>query len=128
MSKLSKDEPYAINPVDPKVIREFETGATRDTEDGKLDFEAFFSPAVLLKYAEYMNEHRTQKDGKVRAGDNWQKGIPRDAYMKSMMRHFMDVWLAHRGEPGHTEPLEEALCALLFNAMGYLFNVIEDKP
>lgn len=46
--------------------------------------------------------------------------------MKSLWRHFFDVWKIHRGGKAH-DPLtgrevmiEEALCALLFNAMGYL--------
>ena len=62
-------------------MREFETGATRDTNDGKLDFEGFLSPLALVRYAEYMNKNRIQADGKVRASDNWQKGIPREVYM-----------------------------------------------
>lgn len=119
---------YEFTEANPEGrLREFESGATRDTESGKLDFEAFFSPRVLLRYAEYMDKHRTRSDGTRREGDDWQKGMPSDVYMKSMLRHLMDVWLFHRGmtEFGRTDNLEEALCAVVFNAMGYLFNVIE---
>jgi len=35
-------------------VRTFDTGATRDTEDGKLDYEGFLSGRVLKRYAEYM--------------------------------------------------------------------------
>lgn len=104
-------------------VRLFDSGATRSAEEGKLDFEGFLSPVVLKRYAEYMNKHRTQPDGSVRPSDNWQKGIPLDSYMKSMLRHVMDVWLHHRGY-GHMaeEPLEDALSALTFNALGYRFE------
>jgi len=32
---------------DTGTIRQFTTGATRDTSDGKLDYEGFISPLVL---------------------------------------------------------------------------------
>ena len=44
--------------VSDNKIRTFETGATRDTELGKLDYEGFLSPTVLKAYAEYLNKHR----------------------------------------------------------------------
>jgi hypothetical protein len=109
----------------PKAVRTFETGATRDTDEGKLDFEGYLSPVVLLRYAEYMRNHQATADGQVRPGDNWQKGMPPEAYMKSMLRHLMDVWLMHRGYPSDTgASIEDALCAVMFNAMGYLFQVM----
>jgi len=80
-----------------EVIRRFDTGATRDTDEGKLDFEGFLSPLVLERYAQYMNKHRKQSDGKLRDSDNWQKGIPLKAYIKSLWRHFFDLWKIHRG-------------------------------
>jgi hypothetical protein len=107
-------------------IRRFPTGATRDTEDGKLDYEGFLAPRVLERYACYMHEHRVQPDGTMRASDNWQKGIPKDAYMKSLWRHFMEVWTCHR-EGVEGKRLEDALCAVMFNTMGYLFEVLGEK-
>lgn len=108
------------------AIRTFNTGATRNTEVGKLDYEGFLSPLVLERYAEYMHKHRLQADGNLRDSDNWQKGIPKDAYMKSGWRHFMDWWRAHRGLSCR-EGVEEALCALLFNVMGYLYETLKEK-
>lgn len=105
--------------------RYFEGGAYRDTETGKLDYEGFLSPAVLQKFAEYMNAHRVQSDGTLRPADNWQKGIPRDVYMKSMFRHFVDVWQAHRGLPTDATHLD-ALMALLFNVQGYAFELLRE--
>ncbi|KKK91068.1 hypothetical protein LCGC14_2716670, partial [marine sediment metagenome] len=109
-------------------MREFESGATRDTVEGKFDFEGFLSPAVLNRYAEYMNKHRTQADGNVRDSDNWQKGIPLDVYMKSGFRHFFSWWANHRHvDDVVKEDIEESLCALLFNVMGYLHEYLKDK-
>jgi len=114
---------------DNGIIRKFESGATRDTSQGKLDYEAFLSPLVLQRYAEYLNKHRLQSDGTLRDGDNWQKGIPIETYMKSKMRHSIDTWLMHRGFPTHAtnEDIEESLCAELFNTMGMLFEVLKNK-
>lgn len=114
-------------------VRTFDTGASRDSEAGKLDFEGFLSPTVLWRFAEYMNEHRVMKDGSLRSSDNWQKGIPLDAYMKSLLRHVMDLWLIHRGrevtrpEDGSVVDVEHALCAVLFNAQGYLHEVLSQE-
>ena len=107
-------------------MRHFQTGATRDDEEGKIDPEGFLSPIVLERYSLYMQEHRVQSDGALRDSDNWQKGIPLDAYMKSGMRHFMDWWLEHRGYESR-EGLEDALCGLMFNTMGYLFEVLNEQ-
>lgn len=106
-------------------MRNFATGATRDSDEEKYDYEGFLSPIVLERFAVYMHKHRKQADSKLRASDNWQKGIPKDAYMKSMFRHFMEVWKAHRGHKNID--LEEALCALMFNVMGYLFEVLKRR-
>lgn len=107
-------------------IRKFNTGATRDVDLNKLDYEGFLSPIVLKIYAEYLNKHRIQPDGKLRDSDNWQRGMPKEVYMKSMVRHFMDVWTFHRGYEGR-DTLEEALCGVLFNVMGYLFELHKNE-
>ncbi len=120
-----------LNKLQEAIVRKFDTGATRDDDESKMDYEGFLSPLVLAEYARYMHTHRLQADGKLRASDNWQKGIPRDAYMKSMFRHFMDVWRAHRqhgADPGSPRQME-ALCALLFNVFGYLHEELKiDGP
>jgi hypothetical protein len=107
------------------VVRKFTTGATRNAEVAN-DPEAFISPLVLARYNEYMAKHRVQADGSLRDGDNWQKGIPLASYMKSGWRHFFDWWLEHRGLASR-EGLEEGICALLFNAMGYLHETLKAK-
>ena len=107
-------------------MREFESGATRNSDEDSFDYEGFLSPLVLERYAAYMHEHRKQADGKMRDSDNWQKSIPLTSYMKSMWRHFFDVWKSHRGlslKPN----MPAALCALLFNVMGMLHEVIKEE-
>ena len=108
-------------------MREFKSGATRDTDEGKLDFEGFLSPPVLWRYAQYMHKNRIQADGKLRDSDNWQKGMSQDVYMKSMWRHFMDVWEYHRRPELPRDEQQEALCALLFNVMGMLHESIKEQ-
>lgn len=108
------------------VVRKFDTGATRDLDESKLDYEGFLSPLVLKRFAEYMHVNRHLRDGTLRDSDNWQKGIPQTAYMKSGFRHFMDWWAEHRGIET-PEGMELALCGLLFNAMGYLHEHMKAK-
>lgn len=122
--------PSAIQILSNPKIREFSTGATRDTDEGKFDYEGFLSVRVLERYAAYMHKHRVQSDGSVRDSDNWQKGIPVKQYMKSLWRHFIDVWGTYRELDKtqlRTEVLEDALCALLFNAMGMLHEVLNGR-
>jgi len=107
-------------------IRTFKTGATRDTDANKIDPEGFISPIVLKRFSEYMNKHRIQPNGVLRASDNWQKGIPKEEYMKSGWRHFLDWWLEHRGHKSRNG-LEDALCGVMFNSMGYLFEILKNK-
>lgn len=114
-------------------MRKFDTGATRNDDVGKLDPEGFHEPTSMEAFQRYMHSHRKQSDGTIRASDNWQKGIPKEVYMKSMWRHFFDVWKIYRGhtvvspEDGHTVTLEEALCALWFNVQGMLFEHLKGE-
>jgi len=107
------------------MVREFESGATRDDETNKLDYEGVLSSKVLVEFAKYMNKHRVQSDGSLRASDNWQKGIPMDVYMKSAWRHFMDMWMEHR-KLGSRDGMEEAVMGLLFNVMGYYHEYLKE--
>jgi len=109
-------------------MREYVSGATRDNVEDKPNYEGFLSPLVLEEFGRYMHQHRHQADGKVRDGDNWQKGIPTDDYMDSLIRHMMDIWLHHRGYPEKArEDLKEALCAVMFNVQGLLYNLLLER-
>lgn len=117
-------------------MREFNTGATRDSDEGKIDYEGFLSPEVLEVYGKYMNKHRIQADGKVRDSDNWMKGFGDnhcEVCIKSLWRHFMDMWFIHRGykrtdnKDGHEVTLIEACSAMLFNIMAYMYIYLKEQ-
>lgn len=129
LAKLGNEwEPYweEENTEQEPKMREFDTGATRNVDDNKLDFEGFISPLALEEFAKYMHEHRMQADGKLRDSDNWQKGIPQDQYMKSMWRHFFDTWKNHRGHETPEDQIKN-LCGLMFNVQGYLHELLKQK-
>ncbi len=110
------------------ATRVFKTGASRNDDSEKLDMEAFNSPIVDRRYGEFMHKNRIQPNGEMRSGDNWQLGITRDAYMKSAVRHVTDWRLVHRGyEPVDKTDIEEILCAVIFNASGYLFEILKAR-
>lgn len=127
MQRLSNEE--AAKRLDDlrngRQMRQFTTGATRNDDRNALDYEGFLSPLVLKAFAEYMHKNRRQADGNLRASDNWQKGIPRDAYMKSMWRHFMHAWSLHRHGAIDADDLIEALMAVLFNVQGYAHEMLK---
>lgn len=120
-------------------MREFATGATRNPDEGKLNYTGFLNPFVVKRFAEFMHRNRRQSDGNLRAADNWQKGIPRQAYMESLERHFMEVKLYHHSEKNQstwdsaqwgieeptTEQFLDALMAIIFNAQGMALEIMK---
>jgi hypothetical protein len=50
-------------------MRKFKSGALRDNDTDKIDFEGLLSPLVLERFGEYMHRHRNTADG-VRDSDN----------------------------------------------------------
>lgn len=116
------------NEAHTESIRKFDSGATRNSDHGKYDYEAFLCPAVLERYAEFMHKHRHLEDGTLRDGDNWQKGIPMDQLVKSLTRHAMDIRLHQRGFADKAvEPLDDSICAVIFNCMAMLRHLITAK-
>lgn len=111
------------------MIRKFDSGATRDLDTDKLKYEGFIDPLVDKRYAEYMHVHRKQKDGTLRSPDNWQKGIPQEAYADSLVRHVMDFRLHFDGysDEAVDADIETVMCAIIFNARGYLFEALKAK-
>jgi len=108
------------------MIRKFESGASRDMEDGKLDFDGSLSPLVLKGFAEYMKTNCIQKDGNYRPEENWKKGIPKESYIKSMWRHFHDLWMNYEGYESR-DGLDHAMYGLLFNVMGFIHETEKEK-
>jgi hypothetical protein len=119
--------PIEVPEKDSGVLRQFSSGATRDTAAGKHDYDGFLSPLVLEAFGTYMDFNRLLPTGATRDSDNWQKGIPLPVYVKSGWRHFIDWWRHHRGYTTH-EGLVWAICGLLFNANGYLHEYLKAHP
>lgn len=116
-----------IEKYNQSVVRSFDTGATRGVESSKLDFEGFLSPLVVEAFGTFMHYNRHLPDGSYRASDNWQKGIPKNSYMKSGWRHFLDWWKAHRGL-SINENIVWAICGVIFNSQGYLHELLKAHP
>ena len=115
--------------MEDSVIREWDTGATRNSVTDKYNYEGFLSPIVLEAFAKYMHKNRFLEDGSIRDGDNWQKLFGNtlkehtDVCIDSLLRHVMDLWLLHRGYPAR-EGLDDALCGIMFNSMAYYYGVL----
>ena len=112
-------------------IRTFDTGATRDTDVSKPNYIKALCPLVLRRYVTYLDKHRLQPDGSVRDFDNWKQGIPKQVYMEGLGRHEMAAWLIHAGFTAYDNhgpvEIEDALCGVVFNAMGYLHEILKVK-
>ena len=106
-------------------MRHFETGATRDSTEGKPDYRRLLSPQVLRRFGQYMLEHRVQADGQTRALDNWKKGIPQQEYLSSLLRHVVDYWATTEHNRLGPKEVEDLLCAILFNVQGLLHERLE---
>ena len=124
--KAAVSMPDVINgvpQVDDGTMRTFETGATRDTSEGKLNYAGFLSLPALKQYAKYMNMNRLQSDGQIRKADNWKAGFPIESYVESAFRHYLD-WLEYHQSDNRTPEMNNAgiaaICGLIFNAMGFL--------
>lgn len=110
------------------MTRLFESGATRDSDQSKLAWSRFLSPFVLHEYAKYMHSKRSSNvppGQALRDPDNWQKGIPIDAYAESLTRHGFEFWMMHESGEADFKKMIETLCAILFNAMGYMLELLK---
>lgn len=112
-------------------MRHFKTGATRDKDTTKPDYEGFIDPLVIRAFGSYMHKHRKQADGSLRDSDNWQKGFGLNVIIKSMWRHFLDLWLYHRGkkitEDGKPHSIHDILGGLMFNVMAYWSEILKKQ-
>lgn len=115
------------------LVREFPSGATRSSSENKPDYEGFLHPEVLRMFADYMHKHRFLPNGTVRESDNWQKGIPTEELMKSLLRHVIDLWRMHRKgvhvirDEEETKRYPEQLASILFNTQALMLNYIREE-
>jgi hypothetical protein len=108
-------------------LRVFPTGAIRDDNHNKYEYAKALDPRVLRAYLAFLHRHAEMPDGSYRPVDNWKKGMG-ETFIDSLVRHVMDLWeLDHYGEsyrPENGEPVNmvDALCAVIFNAHGWLYE------
>jgi hypothetical protein len=95
-------------------IRKFKSGAIRDNEDQKEDYIETISWSAMKRYAKFM----TAMKSKYGEG-NFKKGIPIDAYERSLLRH-IQKYLENKYEGGQVEKELDHLSAILFNCFGII--------
>ena len=111
--------------------RVFVSGASRSADDDRYDPEAALSPRVLEYYCTWIHGCNRRADGSIRSDDNWQLGIPLNVYAKGLMRHQLHFHSRHRGapvrDPKANRGIKEDLCAIIFNAQGYLHELLKSE-
>lgn len=96
------------------AITKFNTGAIRDSQEGKEDYVETISWTAMKRYAQYM----TSKKVKYGAG-NFKKGIPIESYEQSLLRH-IQKYIQNKYEKGTIEANEDHLAAIVFNVFGIM--------
>lgn len=132
------------------MVRKLESGALRDTDNGKFDFFGFMHPLNDYSFAKYMHKHRFMADGSIRDANNWWAGFGLDICIQSLARHMEDLKLIHAGyfvyekregdraervvlkaklktlPKNYTEiTIEECTNAIRFNSMAYQLETIK---
>lgn len=115
--------------IDNGTLRTFESGATRDTSEGKPEPWGFTSALVEKAFGEYMMKHQIQSDGQKRPSNNWTKGIPILEYTNSLSRHIQDLRLIWEGfdTEARTSDLIETLMAIRFNVDGIAYETLKEN-
>lgn len=99
MGYVTKDSGKRVN---------YATGARRDTNEGKGRFDLL--PAVALARVAQLYQR-----GEVKYGPhNWEKGIPSSRFLDSLLRHAFQI--------SEGERTEDHKAAVVFNALGLMFN------
>lgn len=109
----------------------FTGGAMRSNGAARIDPLGYISPKAMQVYYDYMLRNQQLPDGRRRRSDNWKAGMPVPRYATSLLRHTHDFhtqWddLKHGSAPDDYATLQlmrEALCGLVFNAMGMLHEM-----
>lgn len=96
--------PYVTK--DSGVREEYQTGAKRDTQQGKPRYD-LIPPGPLKRVAELYARGAEKYDE-----HNWTKGIPTSRFLASLMRHLEQYRNGERDE--------DHLAAVVFNAFGLM--------
>ena len=108
-------EGVTLKSIDTSPLKkQFDTGAVRDTDEGKEDYIESISWLTMKRYANYMKEQEV-KYGR----GNWIKGIPISSYEQSLMRH-LQKYLANKYNGGSFEIEVDHLAAAMFNLQGLI--------
>jgi len=109
-------------------MRKFETGAIRDSDEGKIKYVDAICLEFFQMYGSYMRKHCVQKDGQCRSTSNWKKGFGLDVTIDSFFRHAVDFVLSHYGIPVDSKLSHEDLaCAVRFNLEAYMQEYLDKK-
>lgn len=101
-------------------MRKFETGATRNSDEGRYNPARSIGWRAMAAYANWVEKHATLPDGSKRPTDNWKKGFPLDAIEVSLGRHAMEFLAAV--ERGDYEAADESAMGIWFNCQAYVFE------
>lgn len=88
--------------------RQFESGAVRDTNEGKS------RPDLISPYFTNRLGHRLAFGAKKYSERNWEKGIPDEAFLESLERHLVAYKMGLKDE--------DHAGAIAFNIMGIIHN------
>jgi hypothetical protein len=116
---------------DNGILRMSESGAIRNSDVGKINYQGALSPLILEAYGKYIEKHSLLPDGTRRNNKNWQKlfGTPeehRQVCIESAWRHFIDVLMEHDGYDSR-DGIDEALGGLMFNVQAYWFSLLIER-
>jgi|SRR5690606_29218138 len=116
---------------DDGVLRMSESGAIRNSDVGKINYQGALSPLILEAYGKYIEKHSLLPDGTRRNNKNWQKlfGTPeehRQVCIESAWRHFIDLLMEHDGYESR-DGIDEALGGLMFNIQAYWFSILKER-
>ncbi len=84
---------------------QFQTGAKRDTGEGKGRYD-LLPPWALHALALHFERGARKYDAR-----NWEKGIPVRRFLESAMRHINDLWMGDGGEDHLSAAAWNLLCA-----------------
>lgn len=102
------------------MTRKFKTGAVRDSDIGKENYSECVSQLALRRYALYMLSKE-----KLYGKGNWRHGIPKEAYLESLLRH-MNKYLIELKD-GIVIEESDHLSACFFNLQGLMHELEKEK-
>lgn len=105
-----------------KGVRQFATGAQRDNADGKERFDLLPISALARIAGHY------EKGAKKYGENNWRKGIPRQEFLKSGLRHLFKLLRGDKDEDHAAAVAWNILCFIETEELGLDVQTEEQKP